>query len=259
MNTSLIPLEFPWMTEFGKTVDEASATGTAVVLSGDGTSGKRHTIDLQVQRILDKRDDIALHIRLKSESDLIKHIRNVIDDITPWSVPKDWRRNSVGRMAGLLRTRLEIRGVSLLMFSNCQVIDHTFYEVIFDVLAEFRRRGQKFGLVLAGRGQTSDFLSETRAHQGYVRQYVRVPEMVVGDVMAALNDWCRAEKFTKKAEGGDVQAQDAIEMIRAGTGGNIGRLATFAQVKNLRFAKRDFNEALVEEVFDSLRHPDPEK
>ena len=246
------------MTEFGKTVQGAWSTGTAVILSGDGTSGKRHTLELEAERFRDKRKVNAKHIRIQPESDLIKHIRNVIDEITPWSVPRDWRRNSVGRMAGMLTRRIDTLGIGLLLFSNCQVVDHTFYEVIFDVLGEFRRRRQKFGLVLAGRGQTADFVSETRAHQGYVRQYARVPEMTVGDVMGALKVWCRAGKLVSKAEREDEEAQALIQTICEGTGANIGRLATFAQVKNDRFAERDFDEELVEEVFDYLRHPDPE-
>jgi len=247
------------MTEFGKTVQGAWSTGTAVILSGDGTSGKRHTLELEAERFRDKRKVNAKHIRIQPESDLIKHIRNVIDEITPWSVPRDWRRNSVGRMAGMLTRRIDTLGIGLLLFSNCQVVDHTFYEVIFDVLGEFRRRGQKFGLVLAGRGQTEHFVNETRAHCGLVRQYARVPKMSVGDVMAALKDWCRAEEFIQKAEGGDIEAQDAIERVCEGIGGNIGRLLTFAQVKNDRFSRREFSEDLVEEVFASLRQPDPEK
>jgi len=246
------------MAEFSKTVDEAWATGSAVILSGDGTSGKRHTLDQELQRFQDEHDVVALHIQLHTESDLIKHIRNVIDEITPWSVPEDWRRHSVSRMAGMLTRRLNQRGAGLLMLSKCQVVDHTFYEVIFGVLGEFRRRRQKFGLVLAGRGQTADFVSETRAHQGYVRQYARVPEMTVGDVMGALKVWCRAGKLVSKAEREDEDAQALIQTICEGTGANIGRLATFAQVKNDRFAERDFDEELVEEVFDYLRHPDPE-
>jgi hypothetical protein len=162
-------------------------------------------------------------------------------------------------MVRTLVRRLCQQDVGLLMLSNCQVLDHISYGVIFDVLGEVRGVGQKCGLVMAGRGQVQNFVHDTRAHQGTIRQYARIPQMTVGDVMAALNAWCRADKLSAKAERGDEAAQDVIAKIQEGTGGNIGRLAAFAEVKNRRFAKRDFSEELVDDIFLSLRHPDPEK
>jgi hypothetical protein len=258
MSTHLSSLEFPWMTEFGKTVDEARATGTAVILCGDGTSGKRCALEALARRVQDDDEATVVTVRLQAESDAIKHLHTLVDEITPWSIPRDWRRNNMNRMVRTLVRRLCQQNVGLLMLRNCHVLDHMAYGVIFDVLSDLRGVGQKCGLVLAGRGQVQNFVHDTRAHLGSIRQYARIPQMTVGDVMAALNAWCRADKLSTKAERGDVQAQDVIAKIHEGIGGNIGRLAGFAEVKNRRFAKRDFSEELVDDIFLSLRHPDPE-
>jgi hypothetical protein len=258
MNRALSPIVFPWMDQFGKTVREAKEMGCAVILCGDAKSGKRHTLDLEAERLRTDTDETAFHVRVQRESDLLKQLYTVLDEISPWMIPTDWRRYSMSSMVKVVARRLRHNNVGLLMLSNAQYLDHTFYDVIFDVMALARSEGHDCGLVFAGRGTIQDYEKQTVNHQASVRQYARVPELTEGDVVAALNEWCGAAKFSEKAQNGDRDAQDSIIRIQTGSGCNIGRLERFAVIKNRRFARREFSPQLVEEIFAEMRQPDRE-
>jgi hypothetical protein len=74
--------------------------------------------------------------------------------------------------------------------------------------------------------------------------------------LAVLEKWCKGgAELAAKAEAGDETAIDVTEKICNGTGGNIGALNQWAQVKNLQFPERVFSPQLVTDVFGEMIRP----
>ena len=253
MNQELKSITYPWMQQFSQVVAESKAMGAAVVLAGAAGSGKSHILTME-SNVPDEQGVFPRLIRMQAQPSVISHLHYLVDEITPWTLPKDWRMYSMGAMIKLLARRLRHNNVSQILLTGCERVDHQFYDAIFDVMRESRSHGHRWGLVLAGRGKLSEFELQTTYHRSSIRQYVQVPELVGGDVLSAMEQWCVGGKeLAERSEAGVEEAVDMTEEILKGNGANIGMLRLWAEIKNTHFPESAFTPKLVADVFGALR------